>query len=376
MSAENTYHLDPGHDFAEFGAYTTAFLNAIKLALPNAYHGGIIFSETTPAVVGEPSGYPTDWYEWHKRCVWLKPSEGSLLVYNAGWVSIFDAIPDGTITTDMLAAASVTLAKLAVGAGTALQLIRINAAGNGYEFVNPNSIVTALNVSALVGAPTGYKLLTSTSSAVAWETLDSALLLSLLGDNQIPISYLAYGTANRVLSTNSAGNGIEWADVRDKIAAASFQISKLNPESGNALKVLRVKADGSAFEFATISTPTAPNSQVSSDEFPTLPAQGSALTQAHSIGTLPSVVHGNLINVTTDAGYSQYDVISLGAVKCDSGAGSEDFSEMYQFSYNYTDVTLTRVNSGSPLLAHKTTGVVGTFTPANWKFKYTAIRYY
>lgn len=380
MPTANEYHLDPGNDLSTFGAAATALLNLVKLALPNEYHGGIIFSETTPAVVGQPTGYPTDWYEWHKRCIWLKPSEGSLWVYNGGWVSIFDAIPDGTITTAMLAAGAVTLAKLAIGTGTALQLIRINAAGTGYEFVNPNSIVTALPVSAITGGGSGLKALLSDSGVVSWSIMDSAFIIGLFNDGEFPIRNLAVGTPRQVIATNAAGNLVEWYSILDVVNAGSFPISKLNPESANALRSIRVNAAGNAFEFYAPATATTPNITQVTNEISPLPAAGTFSTSAHGLGVVPTVVHGCLVNVVSEAGYNQYDVVDLNAFVMDlTGSGDQSPKALFTHSANSANVTLTARAQDSgydPYVVNKSTGAMEIITPANWKFRYTAIRYY
>lgn len=374
------YHLDPGNSLSDFGVYTTALLQAIKLALPNDYHGGVIFAETTPPVVGQPTGYATDWYAWHKRCVWLVPSTGAMYVYKSGtgWVSIFSAIPANTITTAMLQDHAVTLAKLSVSGGAIGNTIRVNAAGNGFEFVDPNTMITALPVGSIAGGAVGaFQFLRSSSGAVAWQDFDSAFLLTIFGNNEIPLNYLAWGGANKVVSMNSAGTGLEWASVISKITDGTLPVAKLAPETGNALKSVRVNAAGNAFEFYTPATATTPSIETKTDEIASLPAAGSSTNKAHTLGGFPTTVLGGIVCVTADSGYQVYDMLDIGAVKYNSGSGSADFSEVYQYNFDSTNVTLTCVSSGaSKLIANKTTGAVGTFTPGNWKFRFTAVRYY
>jgi hypothetical protein len=380
MPTPNEYHLDPGNDLSTFGAAATALLNLVKLALPNEYHGGIIYAETTPAVVGQPTDYPTDWYEWHQRCIWIKPSDGSLWVYKGGWVSIFDAIPDGTITTAMIAAGAVTLAKLAIGTGTPLQLIRINAAGTAYEFVNPNSIVTALPVSAINNGGTGRKALISLDSTVSWEIMDSAFIIGLFGDNEIPASYISYGTARQVLATNAAGNLTSWTGILDIITDGLLPVTKLSPGSSNALKSIRVNGAGNAFEFYTPATATTPNITQVTNEISPLPGFGTSSNSAHGLGVVPTVVHGCLVNIVAEAGYQQYDVVDLNSFVMDlTGAGDQSPKALYTYSANNTNVTVTTRAQDSgydPYVVNKATGDMEIITPANWKFRYTAIRYY
>ena len=378
--ATTDYHFEPGNDLSAFGVYASALLQLIKLATPNDYHGGLIFDESTPAVTGEPTGYPTDWWAWHKRCVWVKPSTGAMYVYKTGvgWISIFDAIPANTITTAMLQSASVTLAKLSVSGSSPLNLIRVNAAGTGFEFVSPNSIVTSLPIANLAGgASAHFQVLTSTSGANAWQDFDSALLLTLFDNNQIPLNYLAWGGANQVVSMNSAGTALEWANVISKITDGTLTIAKLSPGTGNALKVLRVNASGNALEFATLATPTAPNIETKTDEITTLPAAGSSTNKAHTLGGLPNAVNGKMVNVTAEAGYAPYEVVDLTALHSDDGTSNFDYANPFSFSHDATNVTLTCKSDATDMrVSHKTTGASTTFTPANWKFRFTAVRYY
>ena len=380
MSVPTTdYQFDPGNDLADFGVLATELLAAIKLALPNSYHGGVIVSTTAPAVTGQPSGYPTDWYAWHKRCLWLNAVTGLLSVYktSVGWISIFDAIPANTITTAMLQNLSVTIGKMSATGGAAYQIMRVNAGATALEFVSPNDAITAVAINKLVGGGAGLKFVQSADNVVSWANLDSALILTLFEDNEIPVTYLAHGTTMQVLATNDAGNNVEWRNVLGLIANGSFNILKIDPGSGNALKVLRVNATGAAVEFATLTIPSGPSIEVYTDEINPLPASGSATSKAHTLTGFPSTMSGSLVCVTTNQGYVPYDVLDIGAVKQNSGGGSADFSEAYQYNFDATNVTLTAVapNNG-PLLAHKTNGTVSTFTPGSWKFRYTAVRYY
>jgi hypothetical protein len=374
------YHFEPGNDLGTFGVYASALLQLIQLAVPNTYHGGIIHSETTPPVTGQPTGYDTDWYAWHKRCIWHVPSTGVLNVYvdGTGWVNIFSVIPANTVTAAMLQSASVTLAKLSPAGGAALQLLRVNAAGTALEFVAPGSAITSFPIASLGGGAAGkVQVLLSSSGANAWTDFDSALLLTLFSNNEIPLNYLAFGAANQVVSMNSAGTGLEWANVTSKIADGTIALTKIAPGSGNSLKVARVNAAGNALEFATISTPSTPNVEAKTDEITSLPAAGSSTSKAHTMGGLPSVIHGMLVNVTPENGYVADEVLAITAVKQDSGAGSSDFSVAYQHSFDATNLTLTSVAAaGGLLMGHKTTGVMATFTPANWKFRFVAVRYY
>ena len=53
------YVMDPGVDpTSTFGGYAPTLNQMVTLETPNAYRGMTVYSETAPAVVGQPVGYP------------------------------------------------------------------------------------------------------------------------------------------------------------------------------------------------------------------------------------------------------------------------------------------------------------------------------
>jgi hypothetical protein len=76
-----------------------------------------------------------------------------------GWINVNNIISNGAITTAMIANGAVTLPKLSVSGGAALQLIRVNATNTAFEFVNVASIITigSIPVGSLIttGIPPG-----------------------------------------------------------------------------------------------------------------------------------------------------------------------------------------------------------------------------
>jgi hypothetical protein len=361
-----SYHLEPGNDLLDFGVYATALLQLIKLAVPNTYHGGLIFSETTPAVVGQPDGYPTDWYEWHTRCIWVKPSEGSLWVYNGGWVSIFDAIPDLTITTDMIQDEAITLAKFSGSGASALQIIRRNAANTAFEFVavadaiQPASVAT----SKLVSGGAGRKILASNDSVIGWELFDSALILAELEEDIIPVNYLEHGAAKEVPMMTDDGTEVEWRTVLEGIDDYTIPIAKISKVAGEAGFYALRDADGSVI-FRSINVPA--QNQVTSAVV-NIPSDGSYVDVAHGQNGKPQFVDIKMICIATQGGYAVGDEISLSAAYT-SGTGAEDGRPSLVFVVNNTYVRIMRQNAATPYIIDRDGSGVTALDTAKWQIR-------
>lgn len=383
MPYPNTQHyiFDEGLDpTAVFGGYASTILEAIRLAKPNAYRGSVIYNASTPAVTGEPVGYPTNWYEWQKRCLWIHPTTGKAYAYRTGlgWENIANKIDAGTVVGSMIAAGTITLDKLSISGGAALRVLRINAANTGAEWADINSIVGAgsLNVNALVGAGAGNWFLKSAGGVVAWDLFDSATVLSLFSASEIPVNFLTHGTADQVVAMNSAGTAVTWSSVVSKIADKALTIAKLSPGTGNGSKVVRVDPTGAQLEFATLSVPTAPNIQRVTNDVAIPGTVSTTAVSAHGLAGIPTIVHGALKCVTGEAGYSANDLVAFDVMVGDDGSGSYDDDVFITLSWDATNVTVTRGPQTTLEIKHKTTGVRASFTPANWTVVYTAVRYY
>ena len=362
------------------GAGVALIEQAIELATTTSYRGLVIYSETTPATSGEPSGYPTGWYEWHKRCLWLKPSTGEVFRWNGTtWALGVSKPGTGTITGSMVSSATLEVSKLKPDAGSSLKLIRVNLGESAFEYVAAADAFAAnsIPISKLDGTSSGSFVLTRSAGSKSWTLFDSATIISLFGANEFPIDYIERGSALQVPMVNSGGTAIAWSSVVAGIADGTLTLAKLQPVVADAGKYLRRNLTTGAVEAVTLSTPVTPNIQRSSFEVVTLPSAGAPTATAHTLSATPDVVHGCFVCTTIDQGYAIGDCVPLGAVKLDSGVGSADFSEAYLFSWDATNVVLHRANSAAAaLIANKSTGTVGTFTPASWKFRFNAVRFY
>lgn len=380
MPTNDNYIFDKGANLTPtWGPLATQIEQAVELAVPNSYRGMVIVDDVAPTTTGQPSGYPTNWYTWQKRCLWVKDTNNELYAFDGTTWALVKAKPaDGSIATVAIADGAVTVAKLGTAGGDPYQVPRQNSAGTAVEWIdavelfNPNEIA----INKLEGTNIGSFVLTRNGPTKSWTIFDSALLLTLLGTNEIPVDYLARGAALQVPMVNAGETAIVWSSVVGAIADGSLSVAKLAPVVADAGKYLRRNPTTGAVESVALSTPSVPNIQHATNEITTLPAAGAATNSVHGLASAPTFVTGCLVCVTADAGYSIGDAVNLDAVAVTGISGSYNYAGGYFFSYDGTNVTLTANDATTRSILHKTNGSQQTFTAANWKFRYTATRYY
>jgi hypothetical protein len=153
----------------------------------------VLFDTTAPDVTGSNA--------WRKTCVWLSllnPAEPALYVYKTsspGWVNINDVISANTITTAMIQNNAVTLAKLSVSGGTALQVIRVNATTTAFEFVNVASLITigSIPVGSIIttGIPPGQLRFAGVFGPTTAQWLTAVQIINALADATISPDLIA-----------------------------------------------------------------------------------------------------------------------------------------------------------------------------------------
>jgi len=281
-----------------FGANAALIEQAIELAITTSYRGLVIYSDTTPTTSGEPSGYPTGWYEWHKRCLWLKPSTGEIFRWNGTTWALAVAKPgSNTIGTSALIDNSVTIAKLNPSTGQQYQVIRVNAGETAFEYIDASDLFgnNEIDIAKISGSSLGSYVLTRNATSKAWTTFDSATIINLFGANEFPIDSLARGSALQVPMVNSGGTAITWTAVLSGIADYTVPLTKLSKTVGDAGKWLRIQADGSVqAETLTIPSPTGTTFASSSEV-----AAGTETSKAISPATASSInglldAHGSI----------------------------------------------------------------------------------
>lgn len=380
MPTNDNYVLDKGASLTPtLGPLATVFEQAVERAVPNSYRGMVIVDDVAPTTTGQPSGYPSNWYAWQKRCLWVKDTNNELYAFDGTTWALVKAKPaDASIGTSAIVDGSVTIEKLSTTGGDPYQVQRQNSGGTAMEWIDavdlfgPNEI----DIAKLSGSSVGTYVLTRSGPTKAWTIFDSAYILALLGTNEIPVDYLARGSAFQVPMVNAGGTATVWSSVVGAIADGALSIAKLAPVVADAGKYLRRNPTTGVVESVALALPTTPNIQQVTGEITTLPTAGTAANSTHSMGALPTVVHGYLVCVTADAGYSVGDVVTLDAIGVTGISGSYNYAGGFFVTFDGTYVTLTANDATTRKILHRTNGSQQTFTPANWKFRYTAIRYY
>lgn len=356
---------DPTSQFTVSQA--TVLLSFLRLALPNSYRGFVIHSETTPDTTGQPSGYPTNWYEWQQRCLWHKPSTNEVFAYQTGLGWAPAPIGINTVGTDQLQDGAVTLDKLAVE-GTALQVYRVNATATGIEMATPTSLFPAgtLPVSSLV---VGSGLLQSNGTTVFYAPLTAAQINTALGVGQLVYTTIQPDAPRSVLRTNAAATFTEYVSPANLFDANELPLTKISPGTGNANKAAIVSADGSTFEYRAL--PAVPTVTVRTSTAAAVPGVGANITYAHTLGAVPTVFDAYLVCVTPNNNYVAGDYIHHYEV---TTGGGNDERPAFALTADATNLTLTQANitPTARTFLNKTTGVSATFTAAEWNVIFKA----
>jgi hypothetical protein len=178
---------------ATFGGYASVLLQLIRQAIPSSTYGMILFDTTAPDVTGSNA--------WRKTCVWLDltlPDFPTVNVYkegtSPGWINVNNIIGNNAITTAMIINGAVTLPKLSVSGGAALQLIRVNATTTAFEFVNVASLITigSIPVGSIIttGIPPGQLRFAGVVGPTTAQWLTAIQIINALADGSIPTDLL------------------------------------------------------------------------------------------------------------------------------------------------------------------------------------------
>jgi hypothetical protein len=374
MPTNEEYTFDPGTSLSPlFGAYAASIEQAISLATPNTYRGMVIVSSTTPATSGQPSGYPTGWYEWHKRCVWVDPTDLTAYGWDGTTYALLKAsVADNTITNDMIQNDTIRVEKLNGTGGAVGNILQIDINGDPAWTAATGLIgANSLNINTILSPGTSNYMLTSLAGVKTWTLFDSATIVGLFNTNEFPVDYLARGTALQVLGTNAGATAVTWGAALDFISNGTISHSKLTVVPANAGLYLKRDGSGNVIDAALPEIPAITHAVLT---IGTLPLGGAQVSTAHTLAGAPTQLSLMLVCVSPDLGYVAGDRVSGTAFKCDSGSGSDDFSEVFYTYADSTNAVLARLNSaGGPLLGHKTTGVSSAVDLTKWSAILTAV---
>ena len=386
-----TYVFDKGANLSPtFGAYATLIEQAIERATPNAYRGMIIRSNTVPATVGQPTGYPTNWYNFQQRSLWTKDNGETYFYNGVTWEYIRCRPASLALDNSMIANATIQIGKFSSIGGTVSQLIRVAAAG-GFEYVDAiNAIsVNTFPVDRLVAPATGTHILRSVTGVKAWAEFNSTLVVGAIDNNSIAINKLARGSALQVPMVASDGNSIVWSSVIAGITDGALSIGKIATSVGDAGKFLKYGTDGKlvAADSGVVGTSA---SVADNDKLVALTSAGAVKNiptraydsgliafngshkyeQSHNFGVRPRFTEVFLECVNAEHGYTAGDCVPIEAFWTESAG---DQRPHFTFTVNATIWSIT-VRSGFTAVTgcyihNRANGNDVTISPSNWRLR-------
>lgn len=355
--------------------------------------GGLILSSTAPNVVQYPI---LARFRWVKTDVSLVPIGEFYYHDGSSWVIEKPAV--GSITGSMLVDGTVGIEKLNA-AGDPLQIIRINAGGTAFEFVD---ITDAIPDSSL-----------STDKLAAGSGADLALL-SGLGGSWAPVSlqyffgriYDVVGAvtdfssqADKIVFNRSSDDtvrgmtigrfftsGFDQATVIASTEGGDFGMV-LDASDGLYKKVLlsnwlpnsgvvagtygyptsvtvNAKGQVTAITAGTQGQRTSAAFESTERTLPTTAGSGGALTVAHGLGAAPVTWGMRLVCKTADGSFSPGDIIDYRDVIFDTGA--TDYNFPYLLTVSALNIVITSPAIAARKVTSKATGAYQTFTPGSW----------
>ena len=386
-----TYVFDKGADLAPtFGVFSTLIEQAIERATPNAYRGMVIRSNTVPATVGQPTGYPTNWYTFQRRSLWVKDNGETYFYNGVTWEYIRCRPASLAVDNSMIADATIQIGKFSSIGGNTSQLIRVAAAG-GFEYVDAiNSIsVNTFPVDRLVAPATGTHILRTVTGVKAWAEFNSTLVVGAIDNNSIAVNKLARGSALQVPMVASDGNSVVWSSVVAGIADGALSIGKIATSVGDAGKFLKYGTDGKlvAVDSGVIGTNTAlvnndkivaidtagavKNAPIGKYDSGLITFTGAAYYEGnHGLSGTPSIAQAWLECVTGEHGYNAGDRVAIYGFDYQAG---NDQRPAFQFMVNSTKWSVTVLDIGvslsTALIYVRTTGNAQPINPARWRLR-------
>lgn len=389
------YILDRGANLSpSLGAYATIIEQAIERARPNSYRGMVVYSTTVPETIGQPTGYPTDWWDFQRRCLWLKSNNGELYYYNGTTWEYVRARPAyNSVTNDLISNQTIQFGKLSSVGGTARQLLRV-ATGGGFEFVSPANVLNPneLAVDKLASPATAVtSILQSVNGTKSWETLNSAYIVGKIDDNSIAVNKLARGAALQVPLVASDGNSVTWSSVISGIPDGAIGLGKFATSVGDAGKYLKYDANGKI--IAADSGVTGTNAPLAnSDKIVAITTAGTiknatfgkydsglvALVAGtatyegtHGLGVVPMLAQAFLECTVDEHGYVAGDRVDVSNIVWESAG---DQRPALQLSINSTKWTLVLVSNAVAALTNifiyvRSTGSPQAINPARWRLR-------
>ena len=373
---------------ATFGGYASVLLQLIRQAIPSSTYGMVLYDTTAPDVTGSNA--------WRKTCIWINlvpPGDTPVISIwkegtSPGWVNTNSIIANGSISTAMIINGAVTLPKLSVSGGAALQLIRVNATATAFEFVNVASLITvgSIPIGSLIttGIPPGemrYAGVVGPGTATWYTPIQ---IINNLPDGSIGTDLLdvpgALSARSQFLTARTTDTfaAYRYFEPNVDILAAAMNGNRLTDFTVSVSKI----SPGAATEGSLLSivggvpdwipAPTTNYVDKYASTATALPAAGNTITPLnHGLGGKPINVYGVLICVTAEFGYVANDEIPLNQVVTSST--NNEFPVFY-YHATTTQIHCVRTSSAGLLTARANNGNGISLNDGNWNIKFYAIK--
>jgi len=368
------YTFDPGVDYtALFGGYAAALTTGLQIAVPNSQHGIVAYMEAQPQTSGQPIGYPTNWYTFNARGLWIKPSTGETYSYKAGvgFVNVAALIPNNVITGPMVQLNTITLANLYVPNGTTTGFVPTVNSGGTLSFSDPvnGRVDGSITVSKLAPG-TNNQILKTVGGNTVWSTFDGTTINSLLAPVGLEPTYIKPGAPLQVLATDPTANFSNWYNLTDLLQDGSIGVGKLAGGTATTGQSIRRNTPNTGWEFYT-------------------PAGASAITLSWNSGLLslanatvphtPDIVGipkmWNVVMVCNNAehGYAAGEEVPLTCFGCDYDGGVQD-GPFCSVTANASDFIIKVFTSLTAIIViSRTTGANVLIDASKWRLKIYAL---
>ncbi len=322
---------------------------------PNTTIGVTVWSDSAPDVITYPDLI---------RCRWGKTSAGvptgDFYYHNGTTWKIEEAT---AVDGSKLINASVPITKLSPAGGNPYDLIQVNPAGTGFQFISQ------LPYGQIQDGGVSDSVLFWTAADDAWSAVNWAVIFEeRLADSHIKQDQIkdsdGVGVAFQVPYLLATNGRCTWGWADELLRAGSVAPSKIEFDPTASNKFIKVNNTADGFSYAT--TDDIINKWTSGNlALPTAVGYANGVTLGHPYGTsVPSSVKVYLtcVDAAGEAGYSQGDSIDAGFLN-QSPSSMEAINVIrkgdgtMKLCLNYTATV------GLP---HYTTGVFTTITLTKW----------
>ena len=375
-----------------FGGYASVLLQLIRQAIPSSTYGMVLFDTTAPDVTGSNA--------WRKTCIWLNlvvPGTPTVNVYkeggSPGWINVNNIIGNNAITTAMIANGAVTLPKLSVSGGAALQLIRVNATNTAFEFVNVASLITigSIPVGSLIttGIPPGELRFAGVFGPTTAQWLTAVQIINALADATISPDLIAppgaLAARSKFLTARTADTFATYRFfepnvdmLNDTLSGGKLQNGTVSPSKIESAGIPDGYLMGKVAGVPDWVAPAAVAGSVT--QFVTdLASLGTYVDTAgtftilnHTLAAMPLMFRVVLRCQTPDGGYANGDEIDITAL---AETSASDFTAAFMVHITSTFVQVIRTYGNNVVIRNKTTGAYYAITtPASWRLRLYAMK--